>query len=180
MKILHFIFGLVLFLLMAAVGVGMIHASTQLEWWQKALAFLSGLTPWWIAGGGAALVLLVFLYLLSGLTPPRREQFITFETEGGSVSISVRAIRDYLSRLDSEFAAIIEMETELQSARGQLGVTLDISVRAGTQIPELCRLLQDRVKETIKQNLGDCDLRGVQINVREIVSDNTGAAEAPA
>jgi hypothetical protein len=168
MKFLHVLFGLVLFLALAAGCAWVVHNAMFVEWWHEALRDLAGRNLLAL-NGAAALLLLVALYLLTGIR--RRaaaEEFVTFESEGGSVSISMTAIRDCIARLREEFAAVLELRPSLRGAGGTLDVELDVRVRSGTQIPELCKLLQDRVRENMKENLGLPDVRSIRVRVREI------------
>ena len=59
-------------------------------------------------------------------------------------------------------------------------VGLVLGVRDGTQIPELCKLMQARVRELLEEHLGTCDLAGVSIEVAEIRSRKKPVAEEPA
>ena len=115
-------------------------------------------------------LLLIALYILTGIRRRKSEQSITFETEGGSVSISMKAIRDFLARVGDEFAAVLSLDPAIRVVSGSVEVDLNLRVKAGTQIPELCKMLQDRIRESIKDNLGLTDVRAVRINVREIVA----------
>jgi uncharacterized alkaline shock family protein YloU len=51
-------------------------------------------------------------------------------------------------------------------------------VKEGTQIPELCKLMQARVRDLLEEHLGVCDLAGVAIEVNEIRARRKPAAEA--
>ena len=79
-------------------------------------------------------------------------------------------IADFLGRVGDEFAAILSLEPIIRAAGGSVEVDLNLRVKAGTQIPELSRMLQDRIRETIKDNLGLTEVRAIRISVREIVT----------
>ncbi len=153
MKFLHVLFGLLLLIALAAVSVQVINASLFPGVWGDLLDWMAVRRLWVLSGAMSALLVLV-LYVLTGLSRPRQEQFITFDNEGGSVSVSVRAIRDLLGRLGDEFAAVL---------------------------PELSRLLQEKVKEQVRDVLGFPEVKAVRIHVREIVADaGSPAAKKPA
>lgn len=168
MKVLHVLTGLLLFALLIALSGAVGYLALSAETWRQALA-RAGSERLLALSGGIVLFLLVLLFLLTGV--PRRvsEQFVTFENENGSVSVSAQAIAGLIERVRDEFAAVIELKPAIRPVGGSIGVDLDVKVRGGTQIPELCRLLQERVRETIRENLGLADIRGVRIAVREIV-----------
>ncbi|MFH0953691.1 MAG: alkaline shock response membrane anchor protein AmaP [Verrucomicrobiota bacterium] len=169
MKVVHFLLGLVLLVLVAGLAVFVIHAGLSPDLWSQSMAKLASSRFLAMEAAGVFLIVLA-LYLLTGI--PRRVQahFISFEGEGGSVSISVKAIRDFLIRVGSEFAAILNIEPVIRAPGGTIEVDLDVKVKAGTQIPELCKLLQERVRESVRDSLGLPEVKRIRINVREIVA----------
>ena len=64
----------------------------------------------------------------------------------------------------------------LRVRRGALDVGIVVGVKAGTQIPELCRMIQKRVGEVLAEHLGTCDLAGIGIEVNEIRPRGADAA----
>lgn len=170
MKTLRVLAGLLLFLAVGAVAAAVLTAAHSPDTWRQGLDFLRG-ERWPALGTGAAILFLGALFILSGIKPRRySEPFITFENESGSVSVSTRAIGEVVSRVGDEFAAVLGLESAVRPAGGSIEVALDVKVRGGTQIPELCRMLQDRVRDIIRENLGLAEIRGVKVTVREIVS----------
>jgi uncharacterized alkaline shock family protein YloU len=132
-----------------------------------------------VAAGVGGLVYL-FAYLVTGLPCKRRGAFITFENENGTVSVKTEAVQDYLNRLKDEFAAIVWLKSHLRVVRGALAVGLVVGVKDGTQIPELCKLMQARVRELLEEHLGTCDLAGVSVEVNEIRSRKLPLSEESA
>ncbi|HAL91487.1 MAG TPA: hypothetical protein DCM68_00470 [Verrucomicrobia bacterium] len=180
MKTIHFLLGLVLFLSIAAGGLALIVSPEYPEFIQTAIAWGSGLPDWAKAAAGVGVVLYVFAYLLTGMMWRRRKTFITFENENGTVSVGTDAVQEYLNGLKGEFAAVVWLKSHLRVVRGALEVGLVLGVKDGTQIPELCKLMQTRVRELLEEHLGTCDLRGVSVEVNEIRSRKKPAAEEPA
>lgn len=167
MKWLHGLSGLVLFLLLLAVGGGVIFLSLNPVPWETALNLLKA-ERLMTLGAGAALILLALIYLLTALPPRPAEEYLTFRNENGSISIGVPAIHEFIAKLKDEFAAVLKLAPRVRPVKGALYVALDVTVRSGTQIPELCRMLQERVKESLAANLGVTDVRDIQVTVREI------------
>jgi len=170
MRTLHALFGILLFLAVLAIAGAVAYLALSAEGWRQAVDKLTG-ERLLAFSGAAAILCLVILYGLTS-TKPRRytEPFITFENEDGSVSVSTRAISEVVARTGDEFAAVLGLESAVRPAGGSIEVALDVKVRSGTQIPELCRMLQERVRETIRENLGLTEIRGVRVTVREIVT----------
>jgi len=59
-----------------------------------------------------------------------------------------------------------------------LVVGLVLGVKEGTRIPELCKLMQARVRELLQEHLGTCDLSGVSVEVNEIRGRKKAAVES--
>lgn len=177
MKAIHFLLGLILFLAIAALGLALIVSPQYPDFIQLAIAFGAGWPVWLKVAVGVGVTLYPFAYLLTGLALRRRKHFITFQNDNGTVSVSTDAVRDYLNELKGEFAAVVWLKSHLRVVRGALDVGLVLGVKDGTQIPELCKLMQTRVRELLEEHLGACDLAGVAIEVNEIRARKKSAAE---
>ena len=93
------------------------------------------------------------------------------ESEGGAISISVKAINDFLAKLADEFAGIIRLRADVAASRdGRVEVRLDVSVKAGTKVQQLSQVLQQRVRESMRDNLGIAEIHAVKVNVSSIVT----------
>jgi hypothetical protein len=169
MKFLRFIVGFVLFVVLVGSMAFLVNAALTRASWEEAIDLLriSRLKTLSYASG---FLLLIAIYVLTGCRRCKGEQFITFDTEGGSVSISMKAIRDFLARVGDEFAAVLSLDPAIRAAGGSVEVDLNLRVKAGTQIPELSKMLQERIRESIKDNIGITDVRAIRISVREIVT----------
>ena len=114
---------------------------------------------------------LVLLYWATAL-PDRGSRYLYLAGEGGAVNINVNAINEYLSKLDREFAGIVRLRADvLVSNRGQVDVRLDIQVRERTKVQQLFQVLQQRVREAMRDDLGIAEVRHVRVNVEKIVAD---------
>ena len=170
MRAIHFLLGLLLFLGIAAAGLVLIVSPAYPECLKLAVGFGASLPPWVRVVAGVLVLGYLFIYLLSGVAWRRRRTFITFENENGTVSVNTEAVQRYLDTLKNEFAAVVWQKSHLRVVRGALDVGLVLGVRDGTQIPELCKLMQARVRELLEEHLGTCDLHGVSVEVNEIRS----------
>lgn len=177
MKAIHFLLGLVLYLSIAAGGLALIVSPEYPDFIQMAVAWGASLPAWLKVAGGVGVLAYLFAFLLSGLRW-KRGTFITFENANGTVSVSTAAVQEYLNTLKGEFAAVVWLKSHLRAVRGALEVGLVLGVKDGTQIPELCKLMQVRVRELLEEHLGTCDLSGVSVEVNEIRSRKKTAEEA--
>jgi uncharacterized alkaline shock family protein YloU len=139
------------------------------------MASMAGQRLWLIFGPIAALFL-ALIYALSGFRSPERVQYLAYDIEGGAVSISLRAIEDLIARLADEFAAVVSLHPRIRAVNGAVDVQLDVKVKAGAKIPELCKMLQDRTKDSISANVGISDVKEVRVRVQEIVLAETASS----
>ena len=125
----------------------------------------------WQLALGVSLITLVVLFWLSRLSISKREQFLSFDSDGGMVSISVNAVNAFLAKLKSEFAGIETLHANVSASRnGAVEVHLDMTVRAGTHIQQLSQALQQRVRDHMRESLGIAEVTSVKVNVQDIVS----------
>ena len=174
MKTIHFLLGLFLYLALVAAGLGLILAHQFPGPAHVALDWTCGLARWQHVLLGVGILVWLAVYFVTGL-PRRRPQFIRFENETGSINVSTDAVRKYIDGIRSDFAAVSWMKSALCVRRGALEVGIVIGVKGGTQIPELCRLIQKRVGEVLAEHLGTCDLAGIGVEVNEIRPRNAPA-----
>lgn len=120
---------------------------------------------------GTFLILMVMLYWLTAMSGSAKEQFLSFETEGGSVNIRVKAVNEFLKRLADEFADILNLRADISASRdGRIEVQLDIDVKCGTKIQQLSQVLQQRVRESMREGLGIAEVNSIKVNVNEIIN----------
>ncbi len=117
---------------------------------------------------GVFLLLLAILWPLSLLAPTVRVRYLSFDNPGGEVRISLDAIRDFLSRLASEFPSVVSLRPSVCVRNAALVIDMDCRIRAGTSIPVFSRQMQERVRQSIQSNLGISEVQVVKVTVREI------------
>ncbi len=170
MKAFHFLLGLVLYLAIALAGLALLASSQYPVFVENAMAYLQCSSDWVRMSIGLGALSYLFLFLLTGLPRRSRKSFVSFSNENGVVSVSTDALQEYVDRLKDEFAAVAWMKTALRVDRGALAVGLVLGIRESTRIPELCKLIQARVREILEEHLGTCDLTGISVEVAEIRS----------
>jgi uncharacterized alkaline shock family protein YloU len=126
---------------------------------------------------GAVMIATVLLRLVGGC---RREKaaFINFSSEDGSVGISTKAICDFIERIGKEFSAVKSIDPKLVQHKDALDVALSVKVLSGNKIPELSHVLQQRVRESVRESLGLDEIRNITIKVQEIVGEPTKSASS--
>ena len=162
-----------LLVLVALIGIGLALAATGVtaDRWADAVGLLraSRITVFWT---GVGLCCLGWLFVLTGLRRRPRERFLSLDNEGGRVSISTLAIADYVTKLSAEFPSVLRLRPRVIPVRGAVDIAVDVRVKAGPQIHEICELLQQRIRESMTSGLGISQVRHVRVSVKEIVSEH--------
>ena len=174
MKLLNRFLGLVVVAVTIAVGLHLMVAALTGGWWNEACSLMKS-SRLAVLGSGTAMALVGLLYLLTGVKKGKGKHVLSFDREGGTVSISSDAIVDYIAKLSAEFPSVVRMKPQVVPARNAVDIVVEIHVRAGPQIHELCELLQRRVRESMTNGLGIADVRKVEVRVTQIVSEHRPA-----
>lgn len=178
MKLFHYLIGAALFIvLLAGAAVVLALAFQGADTWTAVLDEAKHYAME-AAFGALLIALLTILFLLTSFRLPEKSRYIAYDIEGSSVSINLKAVEEFLTRLTEEFAAVDDLKPALRVQHGSVDVQLDVKIRAGAQIPELCRMLQERARATLRDKVGLSDVREVSVRVQEIVGTAT-AETAP-
>lgn len=174
MKLLNRLFTLVVFMVLLALGVVLIGTALSPEWWNAVRAFASQASRLSGVCAGLGMVCLAVVLALTGVRKGAKERILSFRNEEGTVSISTIAIADYVGKLSSEFPSIVRMQPRVVPRRSMVDLIVDLRVKAGPQIHEVCEVLQRRVRETMVNGLGISEVRRVVVNVKEISPEHKG------
>jgi uncharacterized alkaline shock family protein YloU len=163
-------------LVVLALGGWIVYSSLLNEELNTRMYDLMRNTPLFGAALGGFLILSVVLRLVSGAKSSDKGRFINFHSEDGSVGISTRAICDFIERIGKEFSAVKSIDSKLITSKGGVDVQLSVRVLSGNKIPELSHVLQQRVRESVRESLGLEEIRNITIKVQEIVGEPAAAA----
>ncbi|MBN1675406.1 MAG: hypothetical protein JXR37_30475 [Kiritimatiellae bacterium] len=180
MRFLHALFGVVLFgvLLMTAVIVMYEAILGTHDLSQQVLGALGASTLWgFLAGLG--LFLLVFFYLLTGVRRRRGDPYVAFKNENGTISVRVQAIHTVILELKEEFPDILNLRPAVVQGNGFIDVSITLRIRGGEHVTETCKLLKQRVRESLMDNLGIAEVRHVDVDIRDLVPGRQRAVSAP-
>lgn len=161
-------------LLLLAIGAGLIYGNQfNVEVGQQIAEALE--KPLIATGLGTILILSVILRWVGGCRRSN-ETFIDFQSDEGSVGISTKAIQDFIERIGREFAAVKSIESQLVKGKSGLNIAVGVRVLSGNKIPELSQVLQQRIRESVRESLGLEEIGKITIQVKEII----GAPDQPA
>jgi uncharacterized alkaline shock family protein YloU len=172
MKALNRFLGFVLWVIVLAIGVWLMAGCLgyELQEISAALAEKSARMLF-----GVILVLLVVVYWISFIPVSKEERAVSYEGEGGKVSVSVSAINSLLSRLAEEFAAIVSLKAAVNPK--DKSVQMDVVVKSGAKLQELSQALQQKARENMEGSLGISDVGSIRVFVREIVMPDSSEAK---
>ena len=177
-RVVHIVIGIVLVAILVGQGALLIHMAYSQECWEQCMDTLREERGWG-ALAGIVLLALVIVYLITGIRrKPEGEQYLAFSSNGTTVSILLKAVNEFIGKIGDEFAAIVYLRPSVRPRGRSIDITLDIRVLAGTQIPELCQLLQERVRESVRQNLGLSEIKRIRVQVKDIVGDAPPSEDA--
>ncbi len=171
MKVIRRIVRLLVLISLLVVGAGSLAAALSPQRWVELMAMGGAVRDAWMAVGCILLGMGV-LFALTEYRSRKRERYLAFDNEGGTVSISTEAISDYIGKLIAEFPSVVRMRPTVRPRRRGVDLLIDVRVKAGSQVHEVCELLQQRVRERVVDGLGIADVRRVEVNVRDIVSEH--------
>ena len=159
----------VMTLLLLGIGAGLIYGNAYDIEVGKRIAAALGIPIVGICVG-AILMLSVLLRWVGG-RGRKKEAFVDFQSDDGNVGISTKAICDFIERIGKEFAAVKNIDSRLIQRKGALDIALNVNVVSGNKIPELSQVLQQRVRESVRESLGLEEIRNITIKVQEIIGD---------
>jgi hypothetical protein len=125
---------------------------------------------------GLVLIVLVVAYIATSFGRGPGSQYLSYESKQGNISISLKALQDFLGHLKSEFPSILTLTPKVSARDEALDVILHVRIKAGAPIPEISRMLQERARLTIQEKVGISDIRDVEVKVEEIVRDKDSLA----
>lgn len=171
MKFMYRLMRVVMLAIVLTIGAGLLVAAVSASGWADALEW-ARVSRAEVLFGAVALLAIGLLVLLTGMDRDERERVLTFANDGGAVSISTRAISDFVGKLAAEFPSVQRMRPRIIPTHGKVDIIVDLRVKAGPQIHEMCELLQQRIRDSVTTGLGISEVRHVEVSVREIASEH--------
>lgn len=170
MKIIHRITGFILLLVVVVSGGALVVCARSGDSWSEFASVMIG-NRIVVGGVGVALICLGLIFLLSAIPRRKQQKYLSFDGDGGTVSISTAAIAEYVARVAGEFPSIIKMKPEVIPARNNIDVHAYLQIKDGPDIHEVCELLQKRIREVLAGSLGINEVRKVEVSIKDIVAE---------
>lgn len=136
------------------------------------IAYFQYTTSSRILVGLSGLLLIVISFSFAQLILGRfqREKTIAFTTSSGEVTIALSAVEDLIRRAGDLMLEIKELRPNVIATKKGLEVDLRVTLRSGTNIPELTGRLQEITRSKIQEVLGIEEQILIRIHVAKIIS----------
>ncbi len=116
-----------------------------------------------------AIIALLFAYIYIKSRMSRQEPSIAFDNPDGEVSISLRAIEDFVGRIGRDFSEVKNLEPSIIAKRDGVEIVLKGELWSGSNIPKLTERIQNLVKSQVQNILGIENVHSVTLSVSKIV-----------
>lgn len=171
MKWAHRLLGIVVGVTLLVVSLRMLASALPGDpAWQEFITLL-GEKRTGVIGLCLVMVLACVAYGITAVGFRTRSRYLSYDTQHGSISVSLKALQDFLALLRTEFPSILTLVPRVLATDGGLDVVLEVRVRSGAPIPEVSRMIQERARLLIEERIGIADIRGIEVKVEEIVSE---------
>ena len=117
---------------------------------------------------GLALLLCLFRYIQVGLNKNRRSKSIRFESNQGTVSITLFAIEDMLKKMLESRPEVSHIRPKVTPRKKGLDILIRGVLNAEVNLVDFTQTIQDKIKEKMDTFLGeDKDIR-VNLEIRKV------------
>lgn len=153
-----------IFILFTSIGLYDVKPLVVL-WVQKILGFPTG---FWI---GFVLIIINLGLLLLQSFIYEKVRTISFDNPEGEVSISVKAVEDFVAKICREINSVIDVTPYILPYKDGVKIRLKLAVETDVNLPELTGMLQQTVKEKVQAILGIDNVKAVEVNVNKLVAE---------
>ena len=131
--------------------------------------FLSGIC----AGLILVLLLDILLSIIRLCFLPKRIKEISYDAEGGKISIRAAAVADLISSVGMEFSELSIVKTVILKKHGKpvLHVVLDYEI-GGRTFQSAASDFQKRAADAIRETFGISDIKEIEVSMRNTIGDS--------
>jgi len=173
MKALSQLVSFVISILVLALGVFLIYLTFQErpgepfitlvgwlkgKWWQR---FLPGLL---VMAVGLLNLILIALAIM-----PRKRNVFAFSTSDGSVTVSHKAIKEYVAHICKGVQGIQQVNRiEVRDHRRKCRIDIRLALRSGVERNTIEKLCQEKIRTELEGNLGIANVHPININIDDL------------
>jgi len=127
---------------------------------------------------GIVLLLLGILFLNMRLKESMSEKSITFANPEGKITITVKAIEDFVEKVGQEFSQVIDLKPSIISSKEGISISAKAVLVAGTHVPRLAEGIQHTIKNRIQTILGIENITTVEVHISKLVAKKGNGDES--
>lgn len=130
-------------------------------------SLLAGATGLW---AGLSLIALGLIFLAIRAKANKTTRNISFDNPEGEVTISIKAVEDFVKKVGIEFAEVLDMSPKIKPAKDGIKVTAKTTMVAGVNVPKLAESIQRDIKSRLQNIMGIENISGVTVHVSKLVT----------
>ena len=134
-----------------------------LDWWQALVD-----AKYFVLGGAAAAFVLMFLWAWLR-RPPRVMQ--AFNSEGGQVLVTRRAVKDLVQRCCEELGGVGSADVTVRIRSGELHTRVELRLRRNANLKGISGYLREQIAQALTENLGVEKLGEIDILVVGVIEE---------
>lgn len=119
---------------------------------------------------GLIMVMLGLLFLGMRVRAGRTTRSISFDNPEGEVTVSIKAIEDFVRRVGQEFSQVLDLDPTILPSNGGIKIAAETTLIAGTNVPRLAESIQSNIKTKMQNVLGIENVTSVEIHVSKLVT----------
>lgn len=160
--------------IMGTVVLGLVLILSVSGWWglkekmdSTVADLLNSSTGIW---AGLCMVILGLVFLSLRVRAGRATKSISFDNPEGEVTVSIKAIEDFVRRVGSEFSQVLELIPVILPSHEGIKISAKTTLVAGANVPRLAESIQNNIKARIQNILGIENITGVEVHVTKLVA----------
>lgn len=119
---------------------------------------------------GFSLIVLGLVFLAIRLRANSVTKRISFDNPEGEVTVSMKAVEDFVRRVGQEFAQVLEITPSIMPVHDGVKISAKVSLAGGINVPRFAESLQREIKVRIQNVLGIENITSVEVHVNKIIS----------
>jgi len=126
---------------------------------------------------GAKVFLVGLLFACVRIRNKRKQKSISFDNPEGLVTLSLKAVEDFVKKVGHEYTQVLDMVPTVHSTREGIKVKVRVNLSAGANVPRLTESIQHTIKNRMQNILGIENVNLVEVHVTKLVNKNAKGEE---
>lgn len=103
------------------------------------------------------------------------ESIIAFQNQDGEVTVSLRAIEDYIKKISRDISGINDVKAHVRALRQGIEAVCEVSLTAGANVPDITERIQMAVRNRLQSILGLEEKISIKMHVSRIIKAQKGS-----